>query len=59
MAGPVPAIPIVGALCAPDQDRRDKPGDDESAAMTFAALTNEERSTQYPQNFASDPDAHS
>src|ERR1700730_6600537 len=27
----VPAISIVGALCPPDRDRRDKPGDDEPA----------------------------
>src|SRR5262252_5861027 len=31
MAGLVPAIPIIRALCSPDRDRRDKPGDDKSA----------------------------
>src|SRR5262245_33406061 len=30
MAGLVPAIPIFMALCLPDRDRRDKPGDDAS-----------------------------
>jgi hypothetical protein len=29
LAGLVPAIPIIGALCGADRDRRDKPGDDE------------------------------
>src|SRR6266481_3805491 len=38
MAGPVPAIPIIQALCPPDRDRRDEPGDDESAANPLAAL---------------------
>jgi len=28
MAGLVPAIPIIEALCSPDRDHRDKPGDD-------------------------------
>ncbi len=36
MAGLVPAISIIGALCHPDRDRRDKPGDD---AMSFAPVT--------------------
>jgi hypothetical protein len=31
----VPAIPMICALCHPDRDRRDKPGDDESAATIF------------------------
>jgi len=39
MAGLVPAIPIIGAPCHPDRDRRDKPGDDQSAATRFASLT--------------------
>jgi hypothetical protein len=38
MAGLVPAIPIIQALCPPDRDRRDEPGDDESAANPMAAL---------------------
>jgi hypothetical protein len=29
MAGLVPAIPIVEALCPIDRDRRDEPGDDD------------------------------
>src|SRR5713101_636476 len=37
MAGLVPAIPINLALCHPDRDRRDKPGND---AMSFAPVTN-------------------
>jgi len=36
MAGLVPAIPIIGHLCHPDRDRRDKPGDD---ATSFAPVT--------------------
>jgi len=36
MAGLVPAIPINRALCHPERDRRDKPGDD---ATTFTPLT--------------------
>jgi hypothetical protein len=36
MAGLVLAIPINLALCHPDRDRRDKPGDD---AMSFAPAT--------------------
>jgi len=39
MAGLVPAIPIVGAPCHPDRDRRDEPGDDEPAATRFAPVT--------------------
>ena len=31
----VPAISLVGALCPPDRDRRDKPGDDEPARHEF------------------------
>jgi len=38
MAGLIPAIPIIGALCPPDRDRRDKPGDDEPAAASFAPV---------------------
>jgi hypothetical protein len=33
--GLVPAIPIVGVLCPPNLDRRDKSGDDESASHDF------------------------
>src|SRR5262245_16441046 len=39
MAGLVPAIPIVWAPSPADRDRRDKPGDDELAATSFAPLT--------------------
>src|SRR5215472_14134301 len=39
MAGLVPAIPILAAPCQRDRDRGDKPGDDESAATSFAPLT--------------------
>jgi len=39
MAGLVPAIPIIGAPCPPDRDRRDKPGDDEPAATSIAPVT--------------------
>src|SRR5258706_15594035 len=38
MAGLVPAIPMMGALCPPDRDRRDKPGDDESGARVLPHL---------------------
>ena len=38
MAGLVPAIPIIGALCRPGRDRRDKPGDDKLAATSFAPI---------------------
>jgi hypothetical protein len=37
-AGLVPAIPIIKALCPCDRDRRDRPGDDELAATSFAPL---------------------
>src|SRR5713101_3767769 len=40
MAGLVPAISIIGTLCPPDRDRRDKPGDDAWAATSLAPLTN-------------------
>src|SRR6266481_367722 len=39
MAGLVPAISIIGALCPPDRDRRDEPGDDAWGATSFAPLT--------------------
>jgi hypothetical protein len=39
MAGLVPAISKIGAQRPPQRDRRDKPGDDECAATTFAPLT--------------------
>src|SRR5713101_3093257 len=39
MAGLVPAISIIGALCPPDRDRRDKPGDDAWATTSFAPVT--------------------
>ena len=39
MAGLVPAIPMVGAMCPPDRDRRDEPGDDESGDARFSPLT--------------------
>jgi len=39
MAGLVPAIPIISAPYPPDRDRRDKPGDDEPAATSFAPVT--------------------
>jgi hypothetical protein len=39
MAGLVPAISLVGALCPPDRDRRDKPGDDEPARHEFCPVT--------------------
>jgi hypothetical protein len=35
MAGLVPAISMVGALCPPDRDRWDKPGDLEPARHEF------------------------
>jgi hypothetical protein len=35
----VPAISMVGALCPPDRDRRDKPGDDETARHEFCPVT--------------------
>ena len=38
MARLVPAIPMIGAMCPPDRDRRDEP-DDESGATRFAPLT--------------------
>jgi hypothetical protein len=31
----VPAISMAGALCHPDRDRRDEPGDDETARHAF------------------------
>jgi hypothetical protein len=36
VAGLVPATPIVEALCPPNRDRRDKPGDE---ATSFAPVT--------------------
>jgi len=41
MAGLVPAIPIIGAQCPPDRDRRDKPGDGEATATTFAPVASQ------------------
>jgi hypothetical protein len=35
----VPAISIIKAPCPGDRDRRDKPGDDELGATSFAPLT--------------------
>jgi len=39
LAGLVPAIPIIGAPCPPDRDRRDKPGDDAPAGACCAPVT--------------------
>ena len=39
MAALVPAIPKSGTPCLPERDRRNKPGDDERTASTFAAVT--------------------
>jgi len=38
MAGLVPAIPIIGAPCPPDRDRRDEPGDDGPTATSLPLL---------------------
>jgi hypothetical protein len=38
MAGLVPAISMIGALCPPDRDRRDKPGDDENGVPQVLPL---------------------
>jgi hypothetical protein len=50
MAGLVPAIPIIEAPYAPDRHRRDKPGDDELAATSFAML--HARQTVKPSSFS-------